>query len=295
MDYAIEARDLRRPTPATCGALNGLDFAVEPGTVFGLLGPERRRQVDDGEDPHHADARRRRHGRGGRPRRRPRPRRGAPGDRRRRAEVGRRPRGHRPREPAPAGPASTACAAATLEPRHRRAARPLRPHRRRRPHRPRRTRAACSAGSTSPMALVHRPSVLFLDEPTTGLDPEVRAEMWGEIERLAADEGLTILLTTHYLEEADRLAERLAIVDRGRSSPRARPTSSRATCTATPSRVELRDGEDGRGRARARARGRAARDQPSRAARCAPASTTARRAVPRVLQALEAGGVRWPR
>jgi ABC-2 type transport system ATP-binding protein len=64
-------------------------------------------------------------------------------------------------------------------------------------------------------ALVHRPQVLFLDEPTTGLDPEVRAEMWGEIERLTGA-GLTVLLTTHYLEEADRLAARLAIVDRGR-------------------------------------------------------------------------------
>ena len=56
------------------------------------------------------------------------------------------------------------------------------------------------------MALVHRPSVLFLDEPTTGLDPEVRVAMWQEIERLRGAEGLTILLTTHYLEEADRLA-----------------------------------------------------------------------------------------
>jgi ABC-2 type transport system ATP-binding protein len=66
------------------------------------------------------------------------------------------------------------------------------------------------------MGLVHRPQVLFLDEPTTGLDPEVRAVMWEEIARLAHEEGLTILLTTHYLEEADRLARRLAILDRGR-------------------------------------------------------------------------------
>jgi ABC-2 type transport system ATP-binding protein len=64
-------------------------------------------------------------------------------------------------------------------------------------------------------ALVHKPQVLFLDEPTTGLDPEVRAEMWEEIGRLAG-EGLTVLLTTHYLEEADRLATQLAIVDKGR-------------------------------------------------------------------------------
>ncbi len=64
-------------------------------------------------------------------------------------------------------------------------------------------------------ALVHKPKVLFLDEPTTGLDPEVRAEMWEEIGRLAG-EGLTVLLTTHYLEEADNLATQLAIVDKGR-------------------------------------------------------------------------------
>jgi ABC-2 type transport system ATP-binding protein len=66
------------------------------------------------------------------------------------------------------------------------------------------------------LGLMHRPRVLFLDEPTTGLDPEARAAMWREIARLAGDEGLTVLLTTHYLEEADRLAGHLAIVDHGR-------------------------------------------------------------------------------
>jgi ABC-2 type transport system ATP-binding protein len=66
------------------------------------------------------------------------------------------------------------------------------------------------------MALVHRPRVLFLDEPTTGLDPEARTAMWQEIARLSRDVGMTVLLTTHYLEEADRLADRIAIVDRGR-------------------------------------------------------------------------------
>jgi ABC-2 type transport system ATP-binding protein len=66
------------------------------------------------------------------------------------------------------------------------------------------------------LGLVHRPQVLFLDEPTTGLDPEARASMWAEIARLAGDDALAILLTTHYLDEADRLARRLAIVDRGR-------------------------------------------------------------------------------
>jgi ABC-2 type transport system ATP-binding protein len=66
------------------------------------------------------------------------------------------------------------------------------------------------------IGLMHRPAVLFLDEPTTGLDPEARAAMWAEIERLTTGEQVTVLLTTHYLDEADRLAERLAIVDHGR-------------------------------------------------------------------------------
>ena len=65
------------------------------------------------------------------------------------------------------------------------------------------------------LGVVHSPRVLFLDEPTTGLDPEARADMWAEIARLAADEEVTVLLTTHYLEEADRMADRLAIVDAG--------------------------------------------------------------------------------
>ncbi|HEY2542301.1 MAG TPA: ATP-binding cassette domain-containing protein [Gaiellaceae bacterium] len=66
------------------------------------------------------------------------------------------------------------------------------------------------------MGLINEPSVLFLDEPTTGLDPEARAEMWAALELLAREEGVSVLLTTHYLEEADRLASQLAIVDRGR-------------------------------------------------------------------------------
>jgi ABC-2 type transport system ATP-binding protein len=66
------------------------------------------------------------------------------------------------------------------------------------------------------LGLVHRPRVLFLDEPTTGLDPESRAAMWDEITRLSVTDQVTVLLTTHYLDEADRLAGALAVVDRGR-------------------------------------------------------------------------------
>ena len=65
------------------------------------------------------------------------------------------------------------------------------------------------------MGLVHRPEVLFLDEPTTGLDPEARNSLWEEIHRLAALDGVSVLLTTHYLDEADHLAQRVAIIDQG--------------------------------------------------------------------------------
>jgi ABC-2 type transport system ATP-binding protein len=91
------------------------------------------------------------------------------------------------------------------------------------------------------MGLIHRPQVLFLDEPTTGLDPEARADMWGEIERLAREEQMTILLTTHYLEEADRLASRLAIVDRGRIVAEGTPDELKSELEGDAIQVELVD------------------------------------------------------
>src|SRR3989440_7196053 len=66
------------------------------------------------------------------------------------------------------------------------------------------------------MALVHRPSVLFLDEPTTGLDIQSRTALWEEVSRLAREDGVTVFLTTQYLEEADALADRVGIIDHGR-------------------------------------------------------------------------------
>ncbi|MDQ3656697.1 MAG: ATP-binding cassette domain-containing protein [Chloroflexota bacterium] len=66
------------------------------------------------------------------------------------------------------------------------------------------------------LGLIHRPSVLFLDEPTTGLDPETRAILWQDLQRLRREQNLAVLLTTHYLEEADQLCDRLAIIDHGR-------------------------------------------------------------------------------
>ncbi len=89
------------------------------------------------------------------------------------------------------------------------------------------------------LGLMHRPAVLFLDEPTTGLDPESRAAMWQEIARLAGREGMTVLLTTHYLEEADRLASRLAIVDRGRVVASGTPDELKGKLRGDVVQVEL--------------------------------------------------------
>lgn len=72
-------------------------------------------------------------------------------------------------------------------------------------------------------ALIHRPEVLFLDEPTTGLDPVSRAAVWDEIRRLNAELGMTIFLTTQYLDEADVLAHRVGIIDRGRVAAEGTP------------------------------------------------------------------------
>ena len=66
------------------------------------------------------------------------------------------------------------------------------------------------------LALVHEPEVLFLDEPTTGLDPISRLTLWEEVRRLNGEAGTTVFLTTQYLEEADQLAGRVGIIDGGR-------------------------------------------------------------------------------
>jgi ABC-2 type transport system ATP-binding protein len=94
------------------------------------------------------------------------------------------------------------------------------------------------------LGLMHRPAVLFLDEPTTGLDPESRAAMWAEIARLSAAEGLTVLLTTHYLEEADRLAGALAIIDRGRVVASGTPDELKGALRGDVVQALLPDGAD---------------------------------------------------
>ena len=78
------------------------------------------------------------------------------------------------------------------------------------------------------LALVHRPSILFLDEPTTGLDPQSRSALWDEVARLARDDGVTVFLTTQYLEEADVLADRVGIIDHGRIVAEGTPAELKA-------------------------------------------------------------------
>ena len=107
------------------------------------------------------------------------------------------------------------------------------------------------------LALVHRPRILFLDEPTTGLDLQSRTALWEEVARLAHDEGMTVFLTTQYLEEADALADRVGIIDRGK-----------IVAEGTPAQAQGRDRQpDRRGRAGRSTRHRRRRRGAARAVR----------------------------
>ena len=141
------------------------------------------------------------------------------------------------------------------------------------------------------MGLLHRPQVLFLDEPTTGLDPEARVEMWREIERLSGEDLMTILLTTHYLEEAERLASQVAIVDRGCVVVEGTPDRLKSDLNGDTIQIELADAEDGGARvALGRVGGVTEVDLDGRTLRARALDGSA--AIPAVLAALEAHGVK---
>ena len=92
-------------------------------------------------------------------------------------------------------------------------------------------------------ALVHQPRIVFLDEPTTGLDPISRDNVWRYVERLNKEEGVTFFLTTQYLEEADRLADEVAILDLGRIVAQGSPTELKSTLASDVVTVEI-EGEE---------------------------------------------------
>jgi ABC-2 type transport system ATP-binding protein len=140
------------------------------------------------------------------------------------------------------------------------------------------------------MGLVHRPRVLFLDEPTTGLDPEARVAMWTEVGRLAEQEALTILLTTHYLEEADELADRLVIVSRGQVVARGTPAELKGTLRGDAVQVEVAAGEIDQAQAVLAAEG--ARPETVLEGRTIVARVEdGGRALPGLLAALDAAGI----
>ena len=109
-------------------------------------------------------------------------------------------------------------------------------------------------------ALVARPPVLFFDEPTTGLDPQSRQDLWGVIEELVAG-GTTVLLTTQYLEEADRLARNIVVVDHGRVIAEGTPAELKANLGTSVVSITLSDSDD----------------RPARRPRWSPRSPTRRR------------------
>jgi ABC-2 type transport system ATP-binding protein len=94
------------------------------------------------------------------------------------------------------------------------------------------------------LALAHRPSILFLDEPTTGLDPQSRTALWQEVARLAKDDGVTVFLTTQYLEEADVLADRVGIIDHGKIVAEGTPSALKAEIGSPTVEAIPSDGAD---------------------------------------------------
>jgi len=141
------------------------------------------------------------------------------------------------------------------------------------------------------MGLIDRPQVLFLDEPTAGLDPESRSAMWAEIGRLSAAEGLTILLTTHYLEEADHLASRLAIVDRGRVVVAGTPDELKGELRGDAVHVELAGDTPREPVLAALARVPAAREARVEGTSLSARADEGATALPAMLAALEGAGV----
>lgn len=139
------------------------------------------------------------------------------------------------------------------------------------------------------LGLMHRPRVLFLDEPTTGLDPRARGELWREIAGLAGDEQMTVVLTTHHLDEADHLADRLAIVDHGALVALGTPDELKSELRGDAVHIELAEAD---GRAPSVLRRVPELREITMAARTVHGRTDdGARALPPALAALDAAGI----
>jgi len=139
------------------------------------------------------------------------------------------------------------------------------------------------------LALLHRPRILFLDEPTTGLDPQSRSSLWDEVARLARDEGVTVFLTTQYLEEADVLAGEVAIIDRGRIVARGTPAALKAQVGADA--IEVVPADPGRLAATREVLARFGEPAPVREGAAAARVPDASERLSDVVRALDAEGI----
>ena len=134
------------------------------------------------------------------------------------------------------------------------------------------------------LSLVHRPKVLFLDEPTTGLDPTSRVALWEEVRTLNKEIGTTVFLTTQYLEEADQLAQRIAIIDNGRIVREGSPATLKADVGAPTLRVDVTDADFV---AAKEIMNKLGEERPARKGRIAIGLDGGTRAITAVLKALE--------
>ena len=141
------------------------------------------------------------------------------------------------------------------------------------------------------LALVHRPHVLFLDEPTTGLDPTSRIALWREVSALH-DEGTTVFLTTQYLEEAEQLADRVGIIARGNLVAEGTPSSLKQRVKEPTVHIELADPDDAPAAREALAGlGTVEEPNPRTPTRVALATAAGKAAIAPVIRALDEHGV----
>jgi ABC-2 type transport system ATP-binding protein len=134
------------------------------------------------------------------------------------------------------------------------------------------------------LSLVHRPKVLFLDEPTTGLDPTSRVALWEEVRTLNKEIGTTVFLTTQYLEEADQLAQRIAIIDNGRIVREGSPAVLKSDVGAPTLRVDVVDSDFETAK---QIMSKLGEERPARKGRIAIGLSGGTRAITAVLKALE--------